>query len=345
MAVMKHLRALWLTAGLSLLPWLLWPAPGAADWIETDGSAVAVGNESEEATRARAEADALARGLGILLKEWLSDAELQRQMSALQSALFGRAHEYVEAVSDVARSKAGLRHFWKGRVEFDRAAVERELRALGIVSPWAREPLFGLRVESVTNADHHAVVAALQQQLALNGIRLTPVAELGKEEPDGLWVLRLQERPLPGPTAAGRSRIVTEATIEGDVAGRSFRADLPVVAELAPPADLVYALIVDRVIDLWVPAREAARRAAVWQLGPLRFDDRAAWLRFDRRIWSDRHLFHDVVPAEIRRSGDAWLVRYEFMLPPDAEATAAAWLAAAGIRVQRQGERSFVAEP
>ena len=128
MGRMKQVRASWLPAGLALL---LAPASGAAEWISSDGSAVAERAESEEATRARAEADALARGLGMFLREWLSEAELQRRMPVLQPALFGRAGEYVEAVSDVARSKSGLRHFWSGRIEFDRAAIEQELRARG----------------------------------------------------------------------------------------------------------------------------------------------------------------------------------------------------------------------
>jgi hypothetical protein len=56
-------------------------------------------------------------------------------------------------------------------------------------------------------------------------------------------------------------------------------------------------------------------------------------------------LFHDVVPADIRRQGGEWFVTYEFMLPADAEATVAAWLQSAGLLVRREGERRFVAEP
>ena len=185
----------------------------------------------------------------------------------------------------------------------------------------------------------------LKQRLAESGIRLVSEDELGAEAPDGTWTVHVARSEAPHPLLAGRTWSVTEAVVEGDVGGRPFRADLPVVPALAPPADLVYALIVDRIIDLWVPLREAARRDAVWQLGPLRFADHRAWLEFDRRIWADRHLFHDVVPADIRRQNGAWFVTYEFMLPADAEATVAAWLHSAGLSVRREGERRFVAEP
>ncbi len=343
MGRMKHVRVSWLPAGLALL--LVPAAIGAAEWIDTDGSAVAERAESEDATRARAEADAMARGLGVFLREWLSEAELQRRMPVLQPALFGRASEYVEAVSGVARSKSGLRHFWSGRVEFDRTAIEQELRALGLLSPWAREPLFALRASDMTTAEDRAVIASLRGRLAESGIRLVPADELGTEDADGTWTLHVSRREAPHPFIAGRVWAVTEAVVVGDIGGRPFRADLPVVPALSPPQDLTYALIVDRIIDLWVPLREAARRNAVWQLGPLRFTDHQAWLAFDRRIWADRHLFHDVIPADIRREGGTWVVVYEFMLPTDAEATVAAWLSSAGLRVRREGERRFVVDP
>lgn len=318
-------------------------SPILADgWIDTDGSAVATGGEAEDAAQARAEADALARGLARYLLEWFAESEMQRQMAILQPALFSHAQDYVEAVSDVSRSRAGARYYWRGRVRFDRPQVERVLRERGLVSPWAREPLFALEVVVEPAGLDQGPAEILKGRLAAAGIRVVHPGDLGDERPDGRWTLRIRERTSQHPTIPGRTWAVTEATIDGDIGGRPFEADLPAAPALSPPADLAMTLVVDRVIDLWAPLWQQARADAMWELGPLRFADHRAWLSFDRRLWAERGLFHDVAPLHIERDADGWAVRYGFFLPAEGRATAQAWLAAQGFEVEPQGERRFV---
>lgn len=331
-----------LLGGGAILAIAMASAAFAEGWIETDGSAVAIGGEADEAVQARAEADALARGLARYLLEWFAESELQQQMAILQPALFSHAEDFVEAVSDVSRSHVGARYYWRGRVRFDRPRVERVLRERGLVSPWARNPLFALELV-VEPADlDRGPAEVLKGRLAAAGIRLVDPSELGDERPDGRWTLRIRERTAPHPTIPDRIWAVTEATIEGDIGGRPFEAALPAAPALSPPVDLAMTLLVDRVIDLWAPIWQKARADAMWELGPLHFADHRTWLSFDRRLWAERGLFHDVAPLHIERDRDGWTVLYGFFLPAEGRAAAQAWLAAQGFEVEPQGERRFV---
>lgn len=314
----------------------------AEAWIRTDGSAVI--RDSETEAQARAEEDALTRGLAGYLLNWFSEGELERQMPLLSRHLFADAAIFVEAVSDVTRSRRGSRVYWRGRVRYTQPLVEATLERIGLLSPWAREPFFVYRLGSTGEADNpSAVVETLRGRLAAVGLRLVPEGSAtDNATPDGHWQLDLHSRTGPDPIHPGRVLTVTTATIRGDVAGSTFEADLPVQAELSPPDDLALTLMVDRVLALWVPHYRTRLAEARWELGPLSFDGPAEWLEFDRRILAERSIFHDVHPIYLARRGPRWEVRYGFFLAEGSAETANAWLLNSGLAVERQGERRFV---
>lgn len=319
--------------------------PAAAQtWLKAEASASL--SEGREHAEASARNDALARALAQFLQEWLAPAEIEHHTNLLQRWFFRRPGEYVSATSDVTVYERGSRLDWVGLVQFDRDRVTARLSEVGLITPFDRLPLFVAEVEPA--AAREAVAAApWVKAFAAAGIRLVfPTANTpAPTVHDGTWSVRVVTQTVTDPYRPNAALTLTTTTLAGTVAGQPFAWTFVAPAALAPPEPLATQLAIDAVLALWAPSRAEAMEQARWTAGTFYFPSAAAWRDFDRRITTERDVFHNVYPHRIRRTASGWEVEYAFFLNEGADANAQSWLMNQDLIVTRPQPRRFEVTP
>ncbi len=313
------------------------------EWIPANAVSAVQGNIGSAKYRARQMATS--RAIARFLQNWLSVQEIRNQSALIDRWFFSRSNDYVAAVSDVETSTRGNRVYWTGRVQFDQQKVLDQLRELGLVSLWDRDPVFALQV-SGSVPDYYAgkiTRTGWYKSLQEAGIRFRKLSQVSESDPvDGTWTLSFQTETGHHPLVDDQPLTVTTAIIDGDVLGTRLTLAFPLDPPgFGVPLDLATAAAVDRIVVVWGPEFRRQRSQNRWRATGFEFADPAVWADFDRRIFSERGIFHGVHAESFRRNDTSLHVEYGFFLNQEEEANARAWLLNNGWQSERSGERSF----